>query len=102
MSDCKKVSDLIGCEMQGFHISLDECDWVGGSCCFEAMLCLHISGFWNPQAPKMRALDCFEMLGNTNTASYPGSPQSSNIVNCCFHIISNYYPQIIRGSMFGY
>ena len=45
MSDCKKVNDLIGCEMQGFHISLDECDWIGGSGCFEAMLCLHISGF---------------------------------------------------------
>ena len=43
MSDCKKVNDFLGCEMQGFHSSLDECQWVGGSGCSEEMLCLHIS-----------------------------------------------------------
>lgn len=80
MSDCKKVSDLLGCELQGFRGSLDECHWVGGFGFSEAMLCLCISGSWNPQAPKMEALLCFEMLGSTNTASYAGSPQSSTLL----------------------
>jgi hypothetical protein len=80
VSDCKKVSDLFGRELQGFHCSLDECHWVGGSGCSEAMLCLRISGSWNPQAPKMEALHCFEMLGSTNTASYAGSLQSSTLL----------------------
>lgn len=80
MSDCNKVSDLIGCEMRGFCSSLDKCHWVGGSGCFEAMLCLYIAGSWNPQVPKLKALHCFEMLGSTNTASYRGSPQSSTLL----------------------
>ena len=80
MSDCKKVNDFLGCELQDFYSSLDECQWVVGSGCSEAMLCLQISGSWNPQAPEMEALHCFEMLGSTNTASHPGGPQSSTLL----------------------